>query len=201
MSLSLTRGDSPQHLCHCRIRGPWAENGTTPLRGTSPRGAVNPTSLLPPRRPVFITVRNRRRPVRALAAAAGLALAAIGIVLPAHPAAATTTYEIVGTGGIGVRARVAPTVDADWDYGPPEGARVSVLCQVVGEPLGAYDNDLWFYVSYDGREFFVPDAYTNSPHMADDPPLAGIDMCRAVPPAAPPVLDAQRRPAGCGFHD
>lgn len=102
------------------------------------------------------------------------------------PPPPTRSYGIINTGGIGVRARTQPTVNSPWTYGAPEGATVDVVCQTLGEPMGGYGNRLWFFVNYGGKQFYVNDTFTNSPHQAADPPLPGIPMCGGDPSPPPP---------------
>ena len=50
--------------------------------------------------------------------------------------------------------------------------------------MGPRGNTLYFLSDYGGRTFYIPDYYTNSPHLAGQPPIAGIPMCGAPPSQA-----------------
>lgn len=115
-----------------------------------------------------------------------MTLAVIGSLLGAAPASATTyaTYHTT----TGVSARTAPTAAPTGVYGAPAGAVIAVQCQVLGEPVGTYRNTLYFWVLYAGRYFYVPDAYTDSPHLAGQPPIAGIPMCGGATSTGAPLV-------------
>lgn len=66
-------------------------------------------------------------------------------------------------------------------YGAPGGAAFYVNCQIEGEPVGPNGNRLYFWATYSGRTFYIPDTYTDSPHLASQPPIAGIPMCGSAP--------------------
>jgi Protein of unknown function (DUF2690) len=102
-------------------------------------------------------------------------LAIIALAGTARPAAASThaVYQMTSA----VSARNSPTAPATSAYGAPAGASVDVQCQVIGQPVGPRNNTLYFWVLYAGRSFYVPDTWTNSPHQAGQPPIAGIPMC------------------------
>lgn len=137
---------------------------------------------------------TRRQPAKtspasllALAAIAALALlsplttgaalahqrTAIHAVAPAHAAQPVTTYHV--TTDVGHRG--APTAAPDGTYGLPNGAAFGVECQVIGQPTGQHGNTLFFLADYAGRQMYVPDAYSDSPHLAGQPPIVGVPMC------------------------
>lgn len=103
--------------------------------------------------------------------------------LAANPASAAiyATYQVTTD----VSARSTPTAAPTGVYGIPSGGSFGVQCQVIGEPVGPRGNTLYFYALYQGRSFYVPDTYTNSPHLAGQPPIAGIPMCGAAPAPTP----------------
>jgi len=107
----------------------------------------------------------------------------VGLGLGGDPASAATyaRYRVAGTGGSGVSARTSPTVPPGSGYGAPENAEFGVRCQVIGEPFGPRGNTLYLLSEYDGRVFYIPDYYTSSPHLAGQPPIAGIPMCGQSP--------------------
>jgi hypothetical protein len=109
-------------------------------------------------------------------------LAVAGLTGIARPAMAST-YAVYQTTSA-VSARNSPTAPATSVYGAPVGASIDVQCQVIGQPVGPRNNTLYFWVLYAGRSFYVPDTWTNSPHHAGQPPIAGIPMCGS---AAAPV--------------
>ncbi len=43
--------------------------------------------------------------------------------------------------------------------------------------MGPRGNTLYFLTTFDGRTLFVPDTWTDSPHLAGRPPISGISMC------------------------
>ncbi len=93
----------------------------------------------------------------------------------ARPAEAAT-YAVYQTTAA-VSARNSPTATATGAYGAPSGSSIGVQCQVIGQPVGPKGNTLYFWALYAGRYFYVPDTWTNSPHLAGQPPIAGIPMC------------------------
>jgi hypothetical protein len=109
-------------------------------------------------------------------------LTIVGLTGTARPAEAAThaVYQMTSA----VSARNSPTAAATGAYGAPLGASIDVQCQVIGQPVGPRNNTLYFWVLYAGRSFYVPDTWTNSPHRAGQPPIAGIPMCGS---AAAPV--------------
>lgn len=146
----------------------------TPATLARPRRAPAGRALEPPRLAKLVAL--------TLAMLAGLAsLSLVG----ASPASATTVahYRVAGTGGSGVSARTAPVVARGTTHGAREGEWLNVQCQVLGEPFGPRGNRLYFLVNQSGRVFYVPDFYTDSPHLAAQPPIAGIPMCGVASPA------------------
>ena len=97
-------------------------------------------------------------------------------------AATYATYHVTAD----VSARSAPTSAPTGVYGIPRGAAFGVQCQVIGQPAGPNGNTLYFLSEYAGRVFYIPDTYTDSPHLAGQPPIAGIPMCGSTPAPAPP---------------
>ncbi len=107
----------------------------------------------------------------------------IGVVGAASsPAAAfNPTYHVLTDVG----HRVAPTTAPDGTYGIPNGAAFVVECQIIGQPF-PNGNALYFRTTY-GNETptYVPDYYTDSPHLGTQPPIAGIPMCGSTPTPTP----------------
>lgn len=114
--------------------------------------------------------------------AAALAFAA---TLVPQPASAAMNVRIVNTDGIGVASRSAPQLAARNGHGAPEGATVVLQCHAWGDPVGARANRLWDFVSYQGRQFYVPDLYTSSPTVANVP-VPGIPFCIPQQQSPPP---------------
>jgi hypothetical protein len=130
----------------------------------------------------------RRASARFGAVAITIALAVMAVIaLSSQPAdAGAAQFHVAYTGGEGISERLSPTAAPGAGWGAPEGALLDVQCQVIGEPVGP-GNDLYFRVVYDGRTFYAPDTFTDSPHLAGQPPIAGIPMCGASPAAPGPL--------------
>lgn len=62
-----------------------------------------------------------------------------------------------------------------------------------GRAVGPRGNTLYFRITRGGERQFVPDTWTTSPHLAGQPPIAGIPMCNAItaprPAAGPRIAD------------
>ena len=114
-------------------------------------------------------------------------VAGAGVAVAPNASAANPTYHTTDDVG----RRNAPTASPNGQYGIPKGAAFNVECQVEGEPVGPRGNKLYFRTNYNGTTY-VPDYYTDSPHMAADPPIAGIPMCgsSSTPPPPPPASGA-----------
>ncbi len=115
----------------------------------------------------------------AVALLAVLALCLAGLTAVSAPASADAVVQYTVTED--VSGRHSPTAAPSSDYGVPAGGVIDVACQVVGEPVGPKGNDLYFFADYHGQSFYVPDTWTDSPHHAGEPPLAGIPMCGEQP--------------------
>lgn len=123
--------------------------------------------------------------VQAVGACLVLLMAVAGFMVAAQEKAAAAVHAVYQT-TVGVSARSTPTAAPTGVYGIPAGASFGVECQTIGEPVGQYGNTLYFWTVYGGRGMYVPDTFTNSPHLAGQPPIAGIPMCGGTP-APPPV--------------
>ena len=124
---------------------------------------------------------GRRRPqARAIVVCLTPALAAVTLLAPT-PAGASAVYHVTDN----VSLRTAPTAAPTGVYGIPKGAAFTVQCQTIGQPVGPHGNTLYFLASYGGRSMYIPDTYTDSPHLAGQPPIAGIPMCGGGSPAPP----------------
>lgn len=122
---------------------------------------------------------NRRR-TGAFITTTALSLGGLSFVAATPASASNPTYHVVTDVG----HRDSPTTAPDGRYGIPRGAAFVVECQVLGQafPNG---NALYFRTTY-GSETptYVPDYYTDSPHLGTQPPIAGIPMCDAGPSGA-----------------
>ena len=114
--------------------------------------------------------------------------------MPAH--AINPTYRVTTD----VSARSTPTAAPTNVYGIPRGAAFYVNCQIEGEPVGPNGNRLYFWSTYSGRNFYIPDTYTDSPHLANQPPIAGIPMCGGPPAPPPPPSDGDSVWVGSPFR-
>ena len=141
---------------------------------------------------------NLRHRLSTKVSAVALALATVlgVLVLNASPANAAVyaTYRVTTD----VSARTTPTAAPGAGYGIPNGGSFGVQCQVIGQPVGPKGNTLYFWALYQGRSFYVPDTWTTSPHLAGQPPIAGIPMRGPAPAPPPPTgtyssLDQQLR--------
>jgi hypothetical protein len=119
-----------------------------------------------------------------------------GVLVSSGGTASATTYAVYHTTA-DVSARTSPTAAPGSGYGAPVGAAIAVQCQVIGQPVGPAGNTLYFWVIYAGRSFYVPDTWTDSPHLAGQPPIAGIPMCGT---ATAPVSSAPLVWIGAPFH-
>lgn len=99
---------------------------------------------------------------------------------------ATVVDQRAAQAGIGyhttddVSGRTAAIAAPSPLYGIPRNSYFQVICQVLGEPVGPRSNTLYFLTSFDGRTLFVPDTWTDSPHLAGQPPIPGIPMCSST---------------------
>lgn len=89
--------------------------------------------------------------------------------------AANPTYHTTDD----VSRRTTATAAPGSGYGIPRGAAFNVICQIENEPVGPYGNRLYFLTNYNGL-MFVPDTWTDSPHLAGQPPIAGIPICAST---------------------
>ncbi|MEQ1702095.1 MAG: CHAP domain-containing protein [Ilumatobacteraceae bacterium] len=133
-------------------------------------------------------VRAGGKVVRRLALVVAL-VAGVTVAANATPAAAAS-YQIVNTGGVGVRQRTAPTIASTYSGVAPEGATVNLECQQWSEAVGPYANRLWFRVNRAGTgSWWIADTYLNTPRKATDGAFPGVPMCIATPvqPVTPTV--------------
>jgi hypothetical protein len=108
-----------------------------------------------------------------------LAAAAVSFTVTSSSAGADTVSQYTVTED--VSGRYSPTAAPSQDYGVPAGGVITVQCQVIGEPVGPKGNDLYFLATYNGQSLYVPDTWTDSPHQAGEPPIAGIPLCGSTP--------------------
>ena len=121
---------------------------------------------------------------------ATLTLAAIfatfGAAVTAQPvSAAGPTYQVVNTGGVGVRLRNSPSINDIKGPGPKEGASFELLCQTLGDPVGSHSNKVWDQIRWAGQVGFIPDTYANTPTVANQF-VPGVPRCGA-PTTEPPT--------------
>lgn len=103
------------------------------------------------------------------------ALVGLLVITAPEANAANPTYRTTDD----VSRRTTATAAPGSGYGIPRGAAFTVICQVEGEPVGPKGNRLYFLTNYNGL-MFVPDTWTDSPHLAGQPPIAGIPMCAST---------------------
>ncbi len=127
------------------------------------------------------SLRGVRGAISAIALSAIALGGLVGAAVSTAGAAVYATYRVTTD----VSARTSPTAAPGAGYGIPNGGSFGVQCQVIGQPVGPRGNTLYFYALYQGRSFYVPDTWTTSPHLAGQPPIAGIPMCGAKPAPAP----------------
>lgn len=112
-----------------------------------------------------------------------------GVVTIAGPvgvAEAGPVYQVVNTGGIGVRLRNSPRINDIKGPGPLEGASFELLCQTTGDAVGARNNRIWNYISWRGQQGYIPDVYANTPTIANQF-VPGVPRCGSAPVSPPPV--------------
>lgn len=111
------------------------------------------------------------------AGAALLAATALSLVTTSAPAHAAPTFSTTADVG----RRTAPTAAPDGGYGMAANTAFTVICQTEGQPHGRFGNRLYFLTKAprENINIFIPDAWTNSPHLANQPPIPGIPMCGA----------------------
>lgn len=144
-------------------------------------------------------ISSTRPAARCFAALLFLALVATGMAFASHaagaisPTASTASSTSATASSLSARQRVAvyatyhatddlskrysPTAARGPSGGPRRGEALSVECQIEGEPAGPHSNKLYFWITYHDEHIYVPDAWTDSPHLAVQPPSAGIPIC------------------------
>lgn len=103
-------------------------------------------------------------------------------------AAHAVGYNVTGTGGVGLRARSAPSTSANIIRVIPEGGAIDIACQTHGDNING--STIWDKLS-DGS--YVSDFYTTTPVYAAYSP--GIPVCGSSatpPPTKPPVKPKTR---------
>lgn len=112
----------------------------------------------------------RVSPLKAAATAvSGVMLTAV-LVVAGTGTAAAASVSVINTGGEGISSRSGPQLSARNGYGAPAEVNVETVCWTRGDSVGPYSNDLWWRVRYDGREFYAPDRYLNTPYIAGSTP-------------------------------
>lgn len=98
--------------------------------------------------------------------------------------ASAASYNVTGTGGVGLRARSAPSTSASILRVIPEGGAIDISCQTHGDSVNG--SPIWDKLT-DGS--YISDFYTTTPVYAAYSP--GIPVCgSSTPPPVtkPPVL-------------
>lgn len=114
----------------------------------------------------------------------------LGLSVPAGVAHADTAYYAVYHATDDISARLTPTGAPTNLIGIYRGQGFGVQCQTIGEPVGP-GNTLYFQTTWNvpGRgptTIYVPDTFTDSPHLAGQPALPGIPMCNGSVTASAP---------------
>lgn len=105
-------------------------------------------------------------------------------VLVEHADAATVSATYRATDNLSIRR--SPTAAPGAPGGPRRGEAFGVECQIEGEPVGPRGNRLYFRINYRAvGTMYVPDTWTDSPHLAGQPPLKGIPLCTGSASKAP----------------
>ena len=134
--------------------------------------------------------RQLHHPSRSLrASAVSLAVVALAPLLLTvavnETASAGPVYQVVNTGGIGVRLRNSPSFNDIKGPGPQERASFELLCQILGDPVGRYSNRVWDQIRWNGQVGYIPDTYASTPTRANEF-VPGVPRCGT--PAATPAL-------------
>jgi len=94
------------------------------------------------------------------------------------------SYNVTGTGGVGLKARTGPNTSSSVVRVLPEGAAIDISCQTTGESIRG--SAIWDKLS-DGT--YISDFYTTTPVYAAYSP--GIPVCGSgtstPPPTKPPT--------------
>ncbi len=98
--------------------------------------------------------------VARVALAAGVCVGAV-VAVPATASAAT--YQVSGTGGLGLTARSAPSTGASAVTGYPEGASLDITCQTSGSVVNGA-TWVWDRLSTGA---YVSDYYVDTPTLDD----------------------------------
>lgn len=103
---------------------------------------------------------------------------------PRRPAPAPTVFAtVVHTGSIGVYKHQQPTNQSTQSYGPGEGERIPVVCQVRdGQPVTDPDStpglpENWPVWDKLADGYFVTDLYTDLPKDPGPTPPLGLPLC------------------------
>ncbi len=131
-----------------------------------------------------VTHRTSRR-IATLTLAGLVASVGAATVSDRPASAAGPTYQVVNTGGVGVRLRNSPSINDIQGPGPKEGASFELLCQTLGDPVGNRSNKVWDQIRWAGQVGFIPDTYDNTPTVANQF-APGVPRCGA-PTTEPPT--------------
>jgi hypothetical protein len=113
------------------------------------------------------------------------------LLLWASPASADATYQVYGTGGVGLSIRSAPSASSSRLGLLAEGTSISIHCQTYGDNING--STIWDQLSSGG---YVSDWYVNTPNVGTFSP--GLYQCgQAGPPPLPaaPAIASYNRAA------
>jgi len=102
--------------------------------------------------------------------------------------ASAASYNVTGTGGVGLRARTAPNTSSGVVRTLPEGAAIDISCQTMGENVRG--SSVWDRLS-DGT--YISDFYTTTPVYAAYSP--GIPVCGTTTTPTTPTPPNPKPPA------
>jgi len=108
---------------------------------------------------------QRRFTIFAVTVAATLATLAGGLAGTA--AADDGTFQVTGTGGLGVRVHTGPSPNAPVVGLVPEGNNIIVACQTYGDavtdPVDGVTSSVWDKLGGGNSDVYVSDLYVNTP--------------------------------------
>jgi uncharacterized protein YraI len=107
-----------------------------------------------------------------------VAMCLMGTLLVGVSSAQAASYNVTGTGGVGLRARSAPNTSSSIIRVIPEGGAIDIVCQTQGENVRG--STIWDKLS-DGS--YISDFYTTTPVYAGYSP--GLPVCGSSSPTPP----------------
>jgi hypothetical protein len=127
-----------------------------------------------------ITDRIRNHIGIVLATGAG-ALVATAIISPTGASAAP--YQVIGTGGLGLNVRTAPSLSAGLITTLADGTTIDIVCQTRGDQV--VGSTMWDKIDSPAAGY-VADWYTTTPGV--NSPSLELSPCPPEPPSQPPTL-------------